>query len=454
MSLGEIVEFVFGLAMFAFMIFITISVFVGLVSDSKTPRRRRRRKPTYNKYKSYSYTPKDFEYFHTYNKTEFYVYFIENENLNALKIGVGNGGRLLQLLNSYQERNEQSTNIGWKLLKLAKFADYKNDYELGKAYGNEAEKRAHFYWRNVLNLPAYLEDGQMGYSKVRNYRDTNWVLTKGFSETVEKNKVCEASTWNYVINSFGFIEEFNDFAGYEPRELKLLYPEHFDITEPTNYENFKLKQVRHFFNNELSPKDKKSMEERFWERVDKKSDNCWMWTGAATTKDESRAYGLFNYDGKLELTHRFAWVLEGKEDIENSTLENRCGHKKCVKTDHWRVSLRSKNNFGEKRVSTFQCTSEGCERPSETFTKATLCEPCRQKVKRIRRKKGNQLSVENYSSLQDKDLINLNPISIKTIGKISVYQCISEGCTWPSSSMFESAYCEICKKKRAKRQDK
>ena len=79
MSLGEIVEFVFGLAMFAFMIFITISVFVGLVSDSKTPRRRRRRKPTYKKYKSYSYTPKDFEYFHTYNKTEFYVYFIEND---------------------------------------------------------------------------------------------------------------------------------------------------------------------------------------------------------------------------------------------------------------------------------------------------------------------------------------------------------------------------------------
>jgi hypothetical protein len=64
------------------------------------------------------------------------------------------------------------------------------------------------------------------------------------------------------------------------------------------------------------------------------------------------------------------------------------------------------------------------------------------------------LSVENYSTLQDKELINLNPIGIKMIGKISVYQCISEGCAWPSSSMLESTYCEICKKKRAKRQDK
>jgi len=454
MSLGEIVELIFGLLMTAFMLFILIMIPFGLISDTKKSGYRKRRRPAYLKYKSYSYTPPDFDYYHSYNKSEFYVYFIENENLNALKIGVGNGGRVLQLLNSFTERSEQSPDIGWKLLRLAKFADYKIDYELGKAYGNEAEKKAHYYWRNVLHLPIYLTDLQMGYSKVKNYGEVNWTLTKGFSETVQKDRVCEASTWNYVINSSGFIEEFNDYAGYKPRELKLLYPEHFNTTEPTNYENFKLKQIRHFYNKELSPKDQKSIDELFWEKVYKGSDNCWMWTGAATTKDESRAYGLFHYDGKLELAHRIAWVLEGKEGIGNSTLENLCGHKKCVKTDHWGVSLRSKNNFGKKRVSAFQCTNEGCERPSETVTKATLCEPCRQKRKRVRRKIRSQVSVENKSFLQDNDPINLNPISVKTIGKISIYECISVGCTWPSSSMFESTYCEICKKKRAKRQDK
>jgi len=452
MTFGEIIELIFGLAMTAFMLFLIFIIPFGLFSDSKKTKYRRRRRSTYRKYKPYS--PPDFDYYHSYNKTEFLVYFIENEKLGALKIGVGSGGRLLQLLNSYQDKSEQSEGVGWRLLRLAKFSDYENSYDLGKVYANEAEKKAHFYWRNVLKLPIHLKDFQMGYSKVRNYGDINWTLTKGYSETVDRSRVCEVSTWNYVINSYGFIEEHNAFMGYEPRELKLLHQNHSVLNEPLEYEAFTLKQVRHFFDNELSPKDKKSMEERFWERVDKKIDDCWMWTGATTTKDESRAFGLFNYDGKLELTHRLAWVLEGREDIENSTLENRCGHKKCVKTDHWGVSLRSKNNFGEKRVSTFQCTSEGCERPSETFTKATLCEPCRQKVKRIRQKKGNQLSVENYSSLQDKDLINLNPISIKMIGKISVYQCISEGCAWPSSSMLESTYCEICKKKRAKRQDK
>jgi hypothetical protein len=455
MTLGEIVELIIGFAILGFMLVFIIIVPIQILNQPKRRTTRRRTRKSYKSKSSFnSYGPKDFDYYHNHNKLNFFVYFIENEDLGALKIGVGSGGRLLQLLNSYQDKNELSSNIGWKLLRLAVFADFENEYELGKIYAEQAEKKAHYYWRNVLHLPIHLTPLQMGYSKVKNYGEVNWTLTKGYTETVEKGKVCEVSTWNYVINSYGFIEENNAFMGSQPRELNLLHQNHSALNEPLEYEAFTLKQVRHFFNNELSPKDKKSMEERFWERVDKKFDDCWMWTGAATSKDESRAYGLFNYDGKLELTHRLAWVLEGKEDIENSTLENRCGHKKCVKTDHWGVSLRSKNNFGEKRVSTFQCTSEGCERPSETFTKATLCEPCRQKVKRIRRKKRNQFSVENYSSLQDKDLINLNPISIKMIGKISVYRCISEGCTWPSSSMFESAYCEICKKKRAKRQDK
>jgi hypothetical protein len=110
MTLGEIAEFVFGLAMFAFMIFITISVFIGMVSDSKTPYRRRRRSPAYRKYKINWKELRDFEYTDSYNSTEFLVYFIENENLNALKVGVGTGGRLLQLLNSYTSKNTESKN--------------------------------------------------------------------------------------------------------------------------------------------------------------------------------------------------------------------------------------------------------------------------------------------------------------------------------------------------------
>lgn len=414
MNLGEIVELIFGLIMTAFMLYILIMIPVGLLSDTKKSRYRRRRRPIYRKYKPYSYTPPDFDYYHSYNKSEFYVYFIENENLNALKIGVGNGGRVLQLLNSFTEQSEQSPDIGWKLLRLAKFADSNIDYELGKAYGNEAEKKAHYYWRNVLNLPIYLNDLQMGYSKVKNYGTINWTLTKGYTETVEKDKVCEVSTWNFVINSFGFIEEKNDFMGYSPRELKLLNIEHSKLTEPENYESFKLKNVRHYFEKDLVPKEKKSVEERFWTKVNKTDLACWEWTGAKT--NNKYGYGLFIFLDHLTPAHKVAWILEGKEDLGDSLMDNLCGNRSCVKPDHWRKSIRTFNLDGKPKVSNFSCVNEGCERPSRSIHKQSLCEPCRQSAKRKRR------------------------VS-KTV---SNYICTSENCNNPSKTITKSGPCEKC----------
>lgn len=414
MNLGEIAELIFGLVMTAFMLFILIMIPFGLLSDTKKSKYRRRRRPTYRKYKPDSYTPPDFNYYHSYNKSEFYVYFIENENLNALKIGVGNGGRVLQLLNSFTERSEQSLNIGWKLLRLAKFSDLNIDYELGKAYGNEAEKKAHYYWRNVLKLPIHLNDHQMGYSKVKNYGNLNWTLTKGYTETVEKNKVCEASTWNYVINSFGFIEENNDFMGNTPRELRLLNLEHSKLIEPENYESFKLKKVRHYFEKELIPRERKSVEERFWAKVNKSELGCWDWTGAKSNK--SYGYGVFQLSDHLTSAHKVAWILEGKEDLGNSLLDNVCGNRSCVKPDHWRKSIRTFNLDGKQKVSNFSCVNEGCERPSRAIHKQSLCEPCRQSAKRKRR-----LSKS-----------------------VSSYICTGENCINPSRTITKPGLCEKC----------
>jgi len=464
MTFGEIIELIFGLAMTAFMLFLIFIIPFGLFSDSKKSRYRRRRRPAYRRYKSYSYTPPDFDYYHSYNKTEFLVYFIENENLDALKIGVGNGGRLLQLLNSYQEKNEESQNIGWKLLRLAKFSDYQNNYEIGKINGNEAEKKAHFYWRNVLKLPIYLSDGQLGYSKVNNYGEINWVLTKGFTETVQKSLVCEASTWNYVINSTGFINENNNFMGYEPRELKLLYNEHLKVIEPTGYSDFKLKQVNHFLSNSSLIKKEKSTEEKFWEKISINSDSCWIWTGSSTNKDDGYVYGLFSSEGRLEAAHRVAWKLFSLEDIANTSLENICGKKLCVNPEHWKKSLRSLNSFGVSKTSEFKCTTPGCERPSRAIVKASLCEPCRQVAKRKRRRSKEIVGVEEkivgveekVVGVEEKvvgveeKVVNREPSAStpKKIPsnerKISIYKCLKEDCNWPSSSFFESELCGIC----------
>lgn len=470
MTLSGIVELVFGWVMVAFILYMIVLVFFGLFSDSKKPRRRRRT-PSYPKYTLHPTRSTDFDYFHSYDKTEFLVYFVENSNLNSLKIGVGTGGRLLQLLNSHSSQSETSNNIGWKVLRIAKFSNSESDYLLGKIYGNEAEKRAHFYWRNTLKLPIHLYDFQMGYSKVINYGKTNWVTTKGFTETAELGKVCEVSTWNYVTKSPGLITESNKFMGYEARDLKLLFPNDAEVEAPIGYSDFHLQRVRHSRHTFTQPAPEQTVEEKFWKRVDKESNGCWLWTGSVTKKGESGAYALFSHEGRNELAQRVAWALAGLETINNSTLENSCGTRICVNPEHWKKTLRRRNTFGEKRISSFQCTKEGCNRPSETVTKAALCEPCRQSIKRKRR--GRKIST--YKCLNDgcdNPAVTMTKSSIcepcrqkvfrqqrriggyvtskikkRAISKlISTYKCVTEGCDWPSDSMTGTDLCVICKK--------
>jgi hypothetical protein len=243
--MGEIIELIFGLAMLGFILFMIIGIPMTMIADSKKPKKRRKRAQPRQTYYSSDFTPKEFDYYHKSERGEFFVYFIANAKLGALKIGVGNTGRIKQILNSYTEKDESSEAIGWQVLKVARFSDSSTDYESGKINGNEAEKRAHYYWRYVLNLPLYVSEEQMGYSRIRKNDQTMWVLTPGYTETANLHKVCEVSTWNYVKKAPGFIDETNAFSGTGARELRLLHEGHSTQDIPTNYENFKLVNVNH-----------------------------------------------------------------------------------------------------------------------------------------------------------------------------------------------------------------
>ena len=112
-----------------------------MIADSKKPKTRRKRPQPRQTYYSSDFTPKEFDYYHKSERGEFFVYFIANEKLGALKIGVGNSGRIKQLLNSFAQKDEESEGIGWQVLKVARFSDSSTDYESGKLNANEAEKR-------------------------------------------------------------------------------------------------------------------------------------------------------------------------------------------------------------------------------------------------------------------------------------------------------------------------
>jgi len=120
---------------------------------------------------------------------------------------------------------------------------------------------------------------------------------------------------------------------------------------------------------------------RFWKKV-QKSDNCWQWTGAIIPT----GYGLATFENRNQPAHRVSWKLEFGECAPEAILDNKCGNRSCVKTEHWEISVKRRSKPGEIRISPFVCTTPDCGKPSVTMTVAGLCDSCRQRAKRERRK--------------------------------------------------------------------
>lgn len=265
--MSELIELIFGLALLGFILFMIFVIPMTMIADSRKPKNRRKKSQQSRSYTNFNFTPKEFDYFHESDRGEFFVYFIANERIGAVKIGVGNSGRINQLLESFTQKDAESPKIGWQVLKVAQFSDSPTDYESGRRNGNEAERRAHYYWRYVLNLPLYLHEEQMGYSRIRKNGQVMWALTPGYTETASLRQVCEVSTWNFVKNTPGFLRETNAFSGENTRSLRLLHQGHSALEIPTNYENFKLVQINHvnpkaFEGRKISAKNSEDLLER------------------------------------------------------------------------------------------------------------------------------------------------------------------------------------------------
>lgn len=81
--------------------------------------------------------------------------------------------------------------------------------------------------------------------------------------------------------------------------------------------------------------------DRFWLKVAKQPNGCWEWQGACLHGGTS--YGVFGYQGKNVLAHRFAYE-ELKGAIPSGyELDHLCRNKRCVNPDHLEVVTRSEN---------------------------------------------------------------------------------------------------------------
>jgi hypothetical protein len=82
---------------------------------------------------------------------------------------------------------------------------------------------------------------------------------------------------------------------------------------------------------------RKSIEQRFWDKVDK-TDKCWFWSAAT-----SHGYGLFWNGERLVKAHNFAYSLTGNIITEGLELDHLCRNRSCVNPAHLEPVTRKEN---------------------------------------------------------------------------------------------------------------
>lgn len=82
------------------------------------------------------------------------------------------------------------------------------------------------------------------------------------------------------------------------------------------------------------------IEERFWEKVDRRSPTeCWLWTGATTYG----GYGVIGLGRRLVRAHRYAYEASNGPIDARLVIRHKCDTPACVNPDHLEIGTQKQN---------------------------------------------------------------------------------------------------------------
>lgn len=143
----------------------------------------------------------------------------------------------------------------------------------------------------------------------------------------------------------------------------------------------------------------KTIEERFWNKVSKKSpESCWEWTAARGRQ----GYGCFVIAGKLLKAHRVSWEFANGEIPNGMFVLHSCDNPPCVNPSHLHLG-NVKTNSDEK-------VSRGRQPKGESNGRSKLTE---KEVKEIRRLRKSGEILRNIASLFNIHISNVSFITRK-----------------------------------------
>ena len=92
---------------------------------------------------------------------------------------------------------------------------------------------------------------------------------------------------------------------------------------------------------ELSTADKR----RFWDKVEKREDGCWIWAGETSVGIHGGLrYGLFRIGTHRYVAHRISWHIFHGDISDGLQLDHRCHNTLCVNPSHLHLVDQVRNH--------------------------------------------------------------------------------------------------------------